>query len=347
MQRNGYFRCNADHCCYFKKVKSSFIILLLYVDDMLVAGANLEEINNLKKQLSSEFEMKDLGAAKQILGMRISRDKQGGILQLFQAEYICKVLQRFNMRDAKPVKTPLASHFRLSKEQCPETDEEKDFMARVPYASTIGSLMYAMVCTRPDISHVVGVVSRYTSNPGKQHWEAVKWILRYLRDTTEKCLTFKKDELKLEGYVDSDFAGEVDHRRSTIGYVFTFGNTAISWVSQLQKIVTISTTEAEYVAVTEASKELIWLQGLLTELGFEQEMNVLHSDSQSVIHLAKNLAFHSTTKHIDLHYHFIRLLIEDGVLKLVKIAGSKNPADMLTKPITTEKLELCTASVGL
>jgi hypothetical protein len=135
------------------------------------------------------------------------------------------------MRDAKPVRTPLASHFRLSKEQCPETNEEKDFMARVPYASTIRSLMYAMVCTRPDISHVVGVVSRYMSNRGKQHWEAMKWILRYLRGTTEKCLTFRKDELKLEGYVDSDFAGEVDHRRSTTGYVFTFGSTTISWVS--------------------------------------------------------------------------------------------------------------------
>jgi hypothetical protein len=291
--------------------------------------------------------MKDLGATKQILGMRISRDEQGGTLQLSQAEYIRKVLQRFNMRDAKPVRTPLPSHFRLSKEQCPETDEEKDFMARVPYASTIGSLMYAMVCTRLDISHAVGVVSRYMSNPGKQHWEAVKWILRYLRGTTEKCLTFRKDELKLEGYVDSDFAGEVDHRRSTTGYVFTFGNTAISWVSQLQKIVTISTTEAEYVAMTEASKELIWLQGLLTELGFKQEMNVLHSDSQSAIHLAKNSAFHSRTKHIDLRYHFIRSLIEDGVLKFLKIAGSKNPADMLTKPVTTEKLELCAASVGL
>ena len=110
---------------------------------------------------------------------------------------------------------------------------------------------------------------------------------------------------------------------------------------------TISTTEAEYVVVTESSKELIWLQSLLAELGFDQVMNVLHSDSQSAIHLAKNSAFHSRTKHIDLRYHFIRSLIEEGVLKLVKIAGSKNPVDMLTKPITTEKLELCAASVSL
>ncbi|KAI9152803.1 hypothetical protein LWI28_001423 [Acer negundo] len=118
---------------------------------MLVAGANLEEINNLKKQLLSEFERKDLAAAKQILEMRISRDEQGGTLQLSQAKYVRKVLQRFNMSDAKPIRTPLTSHFRLSKEQCPETDKEKDFIARVSYASAIGSLMYLMVCTRPYI----------------------------------------------------------------------------------------------------------------------------------------------------------------------------------------------------
>ncbi|TXG66983.1 hypothetical protein EZV62_008258 [Acer yangbiense] len=113
MQRNGLYRCNADHYCYFKKVKSSFIILLLYVDDMLVAGANLEEINDLKKQFSSEFKINDLGVAKQILGIRISRDEQMGILQLSQAEYVCKVLQRFIISDTKPVRISLASHFRI------------------------------------------------------------------------------------------------------------------------------------------------------------------------------------------------------------------------------------------
>ncbi|BAT73418.1 hypothetical protein VIGAN_01089700 [Vigna angularis var. angularis] len=118
-------------------------------------------------------------------------------------------------------------------------------------------------------------------------------------------------------------------------------------MSQIQKIVALSTTEAEYVAVTEASKELIWLQGLLTELGFIQEKTVLHSDSQSAIHLAKNSTFHSRTKHIDLRYHFIRSLLEDEVLTLRKILGSKNPADMLTKVVTTEKLRLCSTSIGL
>ena len=137
------------------------------------------------------------------------------------------------MDNAKLVRTPWASHFRLFKDQSPKTKGEKDFMAKVPYASAIGSQMYVMTYTRLDISHAVEVVSRYMSHPGKPHWEAVKWILRYMWGTTERCLTFRRDELKLEGYVDSDFTGEVDHRRSTTGYVFTMAGTAISWMSQL------------------------------------------------------------------------------------------------------------------
>ncbi|KAL5744826.1 hypothetical protein ACOSQ2_027942 [Xanthoceras sorbifolium] len=251
------------------------------------------------------------------------------------------------MQDAKPVSTPLGVHFRLSKEQSPKTEEERTHMAKVPYASAIGSLMYAMVCTRPDIAQAVGAVSRYMNNPGKIHWEAVKWILRYLRGTTNKTLCFKGGDTTLTGYVDADLAGNVDIRKSTTGYVYTLGGTAVSWVSQLQKIVALSTTEAEYVAVTEASKEMVWLQSFLEELGKKQEDNVLYCDSQSAIHLAKNPSFHSRTKHIQLRYHFIRSLLEDGILKLEKISGAQNPADMLTKTVTTDKLKLCSASVGL
>ena len=209
------------------------------------------------------------------------------------------------MSDAKPVSTPLASHFHLSKDQSPETKKERKFMAKVPYALAIGSLMYAMVYTRPDIGYAMGVVSIFMSNPDKAHREAMKWILRYLRGTTEKCLYFGEGELKVQG-VDAYFGGEVDHR--TTGYIFTVGNTTVSWMSRLQKIVTLSTTKAEYVAMTEVSKEMIWLQDLLTKLGFKQEKNVMYSDSQSAIHLAKYSAFHSRTKHLRLRYHFIRSL---------------------------------------
>ena len=217
----------------------------------------------------------------------------------------------------------------------------------MPYALDIGSLMYAMVCTRPDIAHAVGVVSRFISRPGKQHWETVKWILRYLKGLSDTCLCFTDASLKLQGYVDANFASDIDNKKSTTEFVFTLGGIAISQASNLQKIITLSTTEAEYVAATEAEKEMIWLHGFLNELGKKQKMGILHNDSQSVILLAKNSAFHSKSKHIQTKYHFIRYLVEDKLVILEKIYGSKNPVDMLTKGVTSEKLKLCTASIGL
>ena len=172
--------------------------------------------------------MKDFGTAKQILGMRIIRDKANGTLKLSQLEYVKKILNRFNMNEAKPVSTPLGSHFKLSKEQSLKTKEERDHMSKVPYASAIGNLMYIMVCTRPDIAHAVGVVSKFMSSPGKQHWEAVKWILRYLKGSSDTFLCFTGASLKLQGYVDVNFAGDINSRKSTIGFVFTLGGTAIS-----------------------------------------------------------------------------------------------------------------------
>ncbi|CAA0816671.1 cysteine-rich RLK (RECEPTOR-like protein kinase) 8 [Striga hermonthica] len=285
---------------------NSFIILLLYVDDMLIAGSDVKEIERLKGQLSRRFDMKDLGEARQILGMTITRDRNAGKLWLSQSDYIEKVLCRFKMDTAKPVGVPLGSQIKLSNKDSPKDDSEKERMRVTPYASAIGSLMYAM--------------------------EAIKWILRYLRGTKDRALVFGRGTITLSGFVDADFAGsDLDKRRSTTGYVFTYGGTAVSWISKLQKIVTLSTTEAEYVAVTEAAKELVWLQNFLNELGRPQEDVALYSDSQSAIHLAKNPAFHSRMKHIEVKYHFIWQLLEKKMLQLKKIRGDRNPADMLTK----------------
>ena len=153
----------------------------------------------LKKQLSSEFDMKNLGAAKKILGMEITRDRNSGLLFLSQQSYIKKVLQRFNMHDAKPVSTPIAPYFKLSALQCASTDEDVEYMSRVPYSSAVGSLMYAMVCSRPVLSHAMSLVSRYMANPGNEHWKAVQWIFRYLRGTADACLKFGRTD---KGLVD-------------------------------------------------------------------------------------------------------------------------------------------------
>jgi hypothetical protein len=347
MISQGFKRSNYDSCVYLKTIKGSTIYLLLYVDDMLIAAKDKKEIEKLKAQLNNEFEMKDLGAAKKILGMEIIRDRHVGKLYLSQQGYIKKVLRRFNMHEAKPVSTPLAPHFRLSAALCPQSDKDVEYMSKVPYSSAVGSLMYAMVCSRPDLSHALSVVSRYMANPGKEHWKAVQWIFRYLCGTSNACLQFGKSKIGLLGYVDSDYAGDLDKRRSLTGYVFTIGGCAVSWKASLQATVALSTTEAEYMAISEACKEAIWLRGLYNELCGDKSCTTIFCDSQSAICLTKDQMFDERTKHIDVRYHFIREIIVQGDIKVCKISTHDNPADMMTKSVPNNKFELCSSLIGV
>ncbi|KAJ8466528.1 hypothetical protein OPV22_029080 [Ensete ventricosum] len=248
MIENKYKRTASDHCVYIKRFGEDFIILLLYVDDMLILGKDMSMIDRLKKDLSESFAMKDMGPAKQILGMQISRDRRKRKIWLSQEKYIEKVLDRFSMSNAKPVGSPLAGHFKLCSDQSPSSDEEKEKMQKVPYASAVGSLMYAMVCTRPNIAYAVGVTSRFLANPGKEHWAAVKWIFRYLKGSSKICLSFGGGPPVLTGYTDADMARDIDTRKSTSGFVLTFAGGAVSWQSRLQRCIALSTTEAEYIA---------------------------------------------------------------------------------------------------
>lgn len=230
MGEQGYRKTSSEHCIFVQKFSDDdFIILLLYVDDMLIVGRNASRIDRLKKQLSKSFAIKDLGLTKQILGIRIHRDRAAKKFCISQEHYIEKVLERFNMSNAKVVSTLLATHFKLSTKQSPSSDKEKEDMKKVSYASTVGSLMYAMVCTRSDIAHAVGVVSRFLSNPRREHWNAVKWIMRYLRGTSNFKLTFGSGKPLLIGYTDSDMARDVDTRKSTTGYLMTLSSGAVAW----------------------------------------------------------------------------------------------------------------------
>ena len=291
--------------------------------------------------------MKDLGPAKQILGMQISRDRKAKRIWLSQERYIEKVLERFGMKDSKPVGSPLANHFRLCAEQCPKSDEEKNKMKNVPYASAVGSLMYAMVCTRPDIAYAVGITSRFLANPGKEHWAAVKWILRYLRGSSKASLCFGGGTAMLCGYPDANMAKDIDTRKSTSGFVVLFTGGVVSWQSKLQKCIALSMTEAEYVATTELCKEMLWMKKFLLELGIKQDEYVVYCDSQSAIHLSKNSSFHSKAKHIDVRYHWIRNVLEEKQLQLQKVRTDDNEADMLTKPLSKEKQEGGRRMVGM
>ncbi|KAG8473502.1 hypothetical protein CXB51_035665 [Gossypium anomalum] len=348
MASHDFKRSSLDSCVYFKKNSNgSFVYLLLYVDDMLIAAKDKGKIRKVKAQLSEEFEMKYLGPAKKILGMEILRDRKASKLYLSQKGYIEKVLCRFNMQSAKPVSTPLAAHFRLSSALSPQSDDEIEYMSHVPYSSAVGSLMYAMVCSRPDLSYAVSTVSRYMANPGKEHWKVVQWILRYLRGTTDVCLQFGRTKDGVIGYVDADFAGDLDRRRSLTGYVFTIGGCAISWKATLQTTVALSTTEAEYMVITEACKEAIWLKGLFSELNEYLQINTVFCDSQSAIFLTKDQMFHERTKHIDVRYHFVRDIIARGDIIVSKISTHENPADMMTKSLPITKFEHCLDLVGV
>ncbi|KAM2793311.1 hypothetical protein PS2_004857 [Malus domestica] len=347
MKGQNYSRSQYDHCVYFKNFQDgSFIYLLIYVDDLLIASKNVEEIEKLKKQMKNEFEMKDLGEAKKILGMEITRDREKGLVCLNQRQYLEKLIQKFGVHDStKPVSTPLAPHFKLSSLQCPKADKEKLQMKNIPYANLVGSLMYAMVCSRPDISHAVGMVSRYMHNPGKEHRQAAKWILRYLHGTQDVGLCFERDDSGIGhfavGYVDSDYAGDLDGRKSTTGYVFTMAKGPVCWRSILQSYVALSTKEAEYMAVAEAIKEAIWIHRLIRDLGVDQKQVQVHCDSQSAIYLAKYHVHHARTKHIYVRYHFVREVVGEGEIILQKILTKDNPADMLTEVVGVAKFVHC------
>eukprot|EP00253_Pinus_taeda_P014285 PITA_14285 len=223
--------------------------------------------------------------------------------------------------DSKPVKVSIPVGVRLSAEQCPKTQEEEEEMSRVPYASAVGSLMYAMVCTRPDIAHAVGVLSR--GRPGLDR------------------------VLDIPGFVDADWAGDLDQRRSTSGYVFNLFGGAVSWMSKKQFVVALSTTEAEYMATTHASKEAVWLQRLCSSMGLVQGAIRIDCDSQSAIFLAKDPTYHSKTKHIDVQYHFVRDMLEDKKVLLVKVDTLKNTTDALTKSVSSEKFTWCRETMGV
>ncbi|CAM8960295.1 unnamed protein product [Rhodiola kirilowii] len=218
MMSCDFKRSSYDWCIYFKYWDNgSAIYLLLYVDDMLIASDSMQLISDLKEQLNAQFEMKDLGPAKKILGMEIVRDRGKRTLFLNQTDYLCKLVRKFDMSNAKSVLIPLAQHFKLTNEQCPKNESELEYMSNVPYANAVGCLMYSMVCTRPDIAHSVSMISRFMSKPGKAHWEAVKWVLRYVKGSMGKGLMFGRANANSDiimGFVDSDFAGCLDSRKS-------------------------------------------------------------------------------------------------------------------------------------
>lgn len=341
----GLHQSEYDPCMYFKIVNGKIFILALYVDDILIFTNCMAMLKFFKEELCKMFKMKELGEAKQCLGIRITRSKD--TLALDQQQYIENILERFGMTDAKPVATPLNPSEKLTKEFCPRNDEEKAKMAKIPYQEAVGCLNYLAQSTRPDIAFAVHVLSRFNSNAGEKHWQAVKHLLRYLRGTSNHRLEYRKSiDGSITGYSDADWASDTDGRKSVTGYVFIAQGGAISWASKKQQAVAISTCEAEYYALSGAVQEAIWWKGLKSQLTKEETLQVC-CDNQSTIAVAESKGFHSKAKHIDIRYNFVKDAIGRETIKLAYIESQHQPADLLTKPLDRLKVYKLRETMGI
>jgi hypothetical protein len=329
----GFQRCNGDNCMYTHGYGTdSWIMIALYVDDLIIAARSERHLTKIKRQLEDNFEMQDLGELKYCLGLEITRGKD--TMHISQHRYIATILEKHQMADSKPVLTP------QDPKHAPQPKEDdNDHVDSTEYRSIVGGLIYAATGTRPDIANAVGNISKYMEKPQKAHWDAAKRILRYLNGTRNFGLLYTKGNNELVGYSDSNYAGDQETRKSTTGYVFQMGNNTITWNSKRQQTVALSTCEAEYMALNHTVCEGIWIRKLLKELGIVQPITTIYEDNQGCIALAKNPVQHHRTKHIDVKYHFIRERIEEGTVKVIYCPTNEMKADILTKGIAAPQFK--------
>jgi Reverse transcriptase (RNA-dependent DNA polymerase) len=305
------------------------------VDDILLATNDKGLLYEVKQFLSKNFDMKDMGEASYVIGIKIHRDRTQCILGLSQETYINKVLERFRMKDCSPSIAPIVKGDKFNLKQCPKNNLEREQMKNIPYASAVGSLMYAQVCTRPDIAFAVGMLGRYQSDPGMDHWKAAKKVMRYLKGTRDYMLMYRRTEnLEVVGYSDSDFAGCVDSRKSTSGYIFMFASGAVSWRSAKQTLVATSTTEAEFVSCFEATSHGVWLKSFISGLRIVDSISRplrFYCDNSAAVFLAKNNKSGSRSKHIDIKYLAIRERVKENKVTVEHIGTELMIADPLTK----------------
>ena len=346
------FRQNEEEACVYKKESgSSVVFLILYVDDILLIGNDIPMLESVKTSLKNSFSMKDLGEAAYILGIKIYRDRSRRLIGLSQDTYIDKVLKRFSLEQSKKGFLPMSHGVKMSKTQRPQTADEREHMNKIPYASAIGSIMYAMISTRPDVSFALSMTSRHQSDPGESHWTAVKNILKYFRRTKDMFLVYGgEEELVVNGYTDASFQTDPDDSHSQSGYVFTLNGGVVSWKSSKQETVADSTTEAEYIAASEAAKEGVWMRKFLIELGVfpnaSSPLN-LYCDNNGAIAQAKEPRNHAKNKHVLRKFHLIREFIRRGEIKICKIHTDLNVADPLTKALPQPKHESHVRAMGI
>ncbi|PSR87279.1 hypothetical protein PHLCEN_2v5213 [Hermanssonia centrifuga] len=347
LRQIGFTRSQFDHAVFYQRLSpaegSGTATIFCHVDDMGLK-ANKKYMPHLIAALRSRFKLSKGGQIHYLLGMHIEKRT----ISFSQSAYINRILTRYRFDEIRTVTTPMDPNVALSKEQCTTSERQQEEMKNKPYREALGTLMYASVGTRPDITYAVSTLAKFSQNPGPTHWTALKRVFAYLCGTQHYTLTLGGNSSPiLTGYCDSDGMSHPD-RHPIAAYVFTIGG-AISWSSKRQDIVCLSTTEAEYIALTHAAKEAIWLHHLLDEV-FPKRFKLpitVYSDNQGAIALSKDDRFHTRTKHIDIRFHFVRQYVEDGTLSITYLPTDRMLADALTKALAGPQLTKLAGAIGL
>ena len=343
-----YTQSEADPCIYYRTEivdgKTLIMIIAVYVDDTILLSNDTDLMLLEKKRLSERFEMDDRGEIHYILGMEVKRNREEKTMTISQKSYLESVLARFDMQNCNPVGTPLEAGKKFVK----ISDDEEPVDVR-KYQAAIGSLNYAAIATRPDLSVAVSMLSQHMRNPSADHWSGVKRVLRYIRGTIDFGLKFTySDNFVLHGFADADWAGCTESRKSTSGEFFQIGNCAVSWRSKKQSVVALSSCEAEYISLCSATQEVVWLRRLLKSIGFHQDQaTTICEDNQGAICLSKNPKDHTRTKHVDVKFHFTRETIEKNVVSLEYCPTGKMLADTLTKGLAKPAFEKFRTGMGV
>ena len=342
LKEMGFVQAAGDPCLYIASEGEMFLIAV-YVDDILLAGCSNERLTAVKQALSRKFQVKDMGELHYFLGVKVVQDHRTGSVWIGQESYAETILRRFGMEDAKTVRTPVDASTKLVKGGDDDTCVDQPL-----YQSAVGSLLYLSIATRPDITYAVSNAAKFCAKPTRQHWVAVKRIFRYLKGTQKYGLLYNRSDSECVGFSDADWGGDLDDRRSTSGYVFQIGGTAISWRSKKQASVALSTAEAEYIALASTAQESLWLQQLVTDLQkVSPKPMVLFEDNQSAISMTKNPQFHGRSKHIAIKYHFIREQVSSGKVKLQYCRTNDMVADIMTKGLNGEQFEKLRLMAGV
>ncbi|GJZ28589.1 retrovirus-related pol polyprotein from transposon TNT 1-94 [Tanacetum coccineum] len=340
-KRQGFNKCPYEPTLFVRSDKEKeLLIVSVYVDDLIVAGSNLSLIEEFKTSMKSEFEMSDMGEMHYFLGVEVVQNEMG--ISICQKKYAREILARFNMEDCNGVKNPIVPGCKLVK------DDHSGFVNATLYKQMVGCIMY-LTATRPDLMFVVSLLSRYMEAPTEQHMAAMKRVLRYIQGTSSFGVCYKKKGSdQLVAFSDSDYAGDYDNRRSTSGYVCFLSGAAVAWSSKRQPIVTLSTTEAEFVAATTCACQVIWLRRILRHIGLPQEEStIIVCDNMSTIRLSRNPVMHNRSKHIDVRYYFLRDLVIEGVIELKYCNTQSQIADLMTKPLKLDQFEKLRSRLGM